>query len=138
MSYKLLIKGIQAAAIGSVGYVTYDGGQKILEQRQTRLDQIEAVRVQIEQEREKLDKVLSDKVVIDIVERNAHEIESTNDQKAKPAIKPNETPKQEKKVEKAVENKVEKLSPKPMFELVQSQSVRYLQDELTKASNEQP
>ena len=31
MSYKLLLKGMQVAAVGSVGYVTYDGGQKILE-----------------------------------------------------------------------------------------------------------
>ena len=126
MSYKLLFKGMQAAAIGSVGYVTYDGSQKILEQRQVRLDQIEAVRSQIENERAKLDKVLSDKVVMEIIEKNAHEIDARAEQRAKPAIKPAAAPKQEKKVEKVKVEAKAQSPPKAMFKLVQGESVRYL------------
>ena len=65
-----------------MGYVGYDGSQKILEQRQTRLDQIEEVRSQIEKEREKLDKVLSDKVIMAIVEKHATDAELLSEKKA--------------------------------------------------------
>ena len=134
MSYKILFKGIQAAAIGSVGYVTYDGSQKILEQRQSRLDQIEAVRSQIEQEREKLDKVLSDKVVMDIIERNAHEVDSRPEQKTTSALKVADTPKHVKIVERVKAKKEAVSSTKAPFEVEESGSVRYLQDELMKVT----